>query len=147
MKLKTFNLVCKNTVSIMAWGIMKKHYDLTTIVVYLKQTLLKRQTTAWNEPGYLVPLTTEWTRDTVAPEAAGTVESNKQMRRIGVECQSSAVSALWFRLCYYIIKFGLGSCFLRDYVSICCLNMCQPVKWGSFHEHRIRFREFIENQN
>lgn len=39
----------------MAWETMKKRYDHITIVIYLEQTLLKRQTTMWNEPGASEP--------------------------------------------------------------------------------------------
>ena len=121
----------------MAWETMKKRYDHITIVIYLKADLIKKTNShvkrARSLGAICRPSSGLWTPR--PPRLLGLGESNKQMRRMGVEWQnvvyqSSAVSALWFRLCYYIIKFGRGSCFLRDYVGICCLNMCQPVIWG-----------------
>lgn len=63
------------------WETMKRHYDHVTTVIYLEQSLLKRQTTM---PCNTEPSVDHWV-DTGAPEAAGTVECNKQMRRMGVE--------------------------------------------------------------
>lgn len=80
---------------------MKKHYDHITIVIYLEQSLLKKTNSrvkrAWSLGAICGP--SSGLRMPRAPEAAGTGESNKQMRRKGVEWQnaayqSCAVSAL-----------------------------------------------------
>lgn len=63
----------------------------------------------------------------------------------------AATSALCLRLGYYIIKFGLGCCFLRDYGSIWLLEQVpaceiEVLSWLPL-SLSISFREFIENQH
>lgn len=60
--------------------------------------------------------------------------------------EGSAVSALWFRLCYYIIKFGLGSCFLRDYVAYVAWTCASLWNGPPFHEYCIRFRVYGKSE-